>query len=127
MDHRSEDQAERIRAEFDDLADSVLLTEIEAAAVIGYRPATLKWWRALAPKRGPQPTYANGAVRYSVSSIKQWRDHQVERGANGKRVWRRRDPALPAPKARKAKAPKTVSRPSARASPDEPSKNRRMK
>jgi hypothetical protein len=45
MDQRIADQGE-IRALFDDLAASVLLTETEAAAVIGYRPSTLKWWRA---------------------------------------------------------------------------------
>jgi predicted DNA-binding transcriptional regulator AlpA len=127
MDQRTADQGERIRAQFDHLAGSVLLTEPEAAAVIGYKPSTLKWWRSQVPGRGPQPIYVNGAVRYAVSEIKQWRERQVERGAKGKRVWKRRDPALPAPKARKPKPLKTVSRASARASPasSRPSKTRR--
>jgi hypothetical protein len=121
-----EDQGKLARNQFDHLADSVLLTEPEAAAVIGYSPATLKWWRAKAPGRGPQPTYANGAVRYAVVAIKEWRNRQVERGAKGKRIWKRRDPALPAPKARKPKPLKTVSRASARVSPSSrPSKTRR--
>jgi hypothetical protein len=104
MGQRIDDQGQRARAGFDHLAGSVLLTEIEAAAVIGYRPSTLKWWRAKDPERGPQPIYVNGAVRYLVSSIKDWRDRQAQRGLAGKRVWKRRAPAFPAPKGKKPKA-----------------------
>ena len=104
MDQRTADQGERIRAQFDHLAGSVLLTETEAAAVIGYSPATLKWWRAKDPERGPQPIYVNGAVRYRVSEIRDWRERQAKRGLAGKRVWKRRAPALPAPAAKKPKA-----------------------
>jgi hypothetical protein len=50
------------------------------------------------------PMYVNGAVRYLVSSIKDWRDRQAKRGLAGKRVWKLRAPALPAPKAKKSKA-----------------------
>ena len=56
------------------------------------------------PGAGPAAAYVNGAVRYLVSSIKEWRERQVERGLKGKRVWKRRARALPAPKTKKPRA-----------------------
>jgi hypothetical protein len=80
MTQKLESQAEavrRVRAEFDSYADSVLLTEVEAAAPAGFSPHTLKFWRLNAspekPTKGPQPVFLHGMVRYTAGEIRRWR------------------------------------------------------
>ena len=63
----------RARVEFDSYSDSVLLTEVETAAVDGLSPYTLKSWRLSGSTKGPAPTYLNGMVRYRVGNIRRWR------------------------------------------------------
>jgi predicted DNA-binding transcriptional regulator AlpA len=65
--------ASRARSEFDNYSDSILLTEPEAAAVTGFSPHTLKFWRLTGSTKGPHPTYLHGAVRYQAGEIRRWR------------------------------------------------------
>jgi hypothetical protein len=65
--------ARRVRSEFDGYADSILLNEVEAAAVGDFSPCTLKAWRLSGSDKGPAPTYLNGMVRYRVGDIRRWR------------------------------------------------------
>jgi hypothetical protein len=80
MTQKLETRAEvvrRVRAEFDSYADTVLLTEPEAAAVDGFSAHTYKFWRlkksTKGPLKGPQPVYLHGMVRYEVREIRRWR------------------------------------------------------
>jgi predicted DNA-binding transcriptional regulator AlpA len=65
--------ARRARSEFDSYADTVLLTEPEAAAVSGFSSHTYKFWRLKKSTKGPQPVYLHGMVRYEVREIRRWR------------------------------------------------------
>jgi hypothetical protein len=65
--------ARRARSEFDSYADTVLLTEPEAAAVDGFSPHTYKYWRLTQSTKGPRPVYLHGMVRYEVREIRRWR------------------------------------------------------
>jgi hypothetical protein len=76
MTQKLETRAEavrRVRAEFDSYADTVLLTEPEAAAVDGFSAHTYKSWRLKKSTKGPQPVYLHGMVRYEVREIRRWR------------------------------------------------------
>jgi hypothetical protein len=107
VDQKTATPADRVRDRFDDLAGSTMLTEIETAVVLGYAPATLKWWRAKRTSRGPKETYVLGAVRYLVSDIRKWRDSQVKLGAQSKRArppLTKKPPAIAKPVKRRARA-----------------------
>jgi hypothetical protein len=71
----------RVRSEFDDYDDSVLLTELETSAPTGFSVHTLKFWRLSAteekPTKGPPAVYLHGCVRYQVSAIRRWRERQT--------------------------------------------------
>src|SRR6478672_8175126 len=61
MTQKLETRAEavrRVRAEFDSYADTVLLTEPEAAAVDGFSAHTYKSWRLKKSTKGPDPALA---------------------------------------------------------------------
>ena len=66
--------ARRARSEFDSYADTVLLTEPEAAAVDGFSHHTYKFWRLSGSAKGPKPVYLHGMVRYEVREIRRWRE-----------------------------------------------------
>ena len=61
-----------IRSTFSELADDVLLSEREAAAVAGYTPLTFKRWRQ--DKKGPPWLRLNGGVRYRTKALREWID-----------------------------------------------------
>jgi predicted DNA-binding transcriptional regulator AlpA len=65
--------ARRARDEFDGYADSILLTEREAAAVLGVSHNTLKFWRLTGKEKGPRPVHLHGMVRYEAGEIRRWR------------------------------------------------------
>ena len=69
---RKEEAARRVRREFDTYSDSVLLSEPEGAAVSGDSAFTWKSWRLSRSGKGPDATYLNGQVRYSVGAIRAW-------------------------------------------------------
>jgi hypothetical protein len=69
---RKEEAARRVRREFDTYAGSVLLSEPEGAAVSGDSSYTWKSWRLSRSGKGPEWTYLNGQVRYSVAAIRSW-------------------------------------------------------
>jgi hypothetical protein len=69
---RKEEAARRVRREFDTYAGSVLLSELEGAAVSGDSSYTWKSWRLSRSGKGPEWTYLNGQVRYSVAAIRSW-------------------------------------------------------
>jgi predicted DNA-binding transcriptional regulator AlpA len=72
----------RTRSEFDNYSDSILLSEPEAAAVTGFSPHTLKFWRLTRSPKGPRPTYLHGMVRYQAGEIRRWRaEIQVPKAA----------------------------------------------
>ena len=59
---------------FDQLADSVLLTEREVAQVVGYSANTLKFWRLHDKDKGPPSVKMPGTdcVRYRTSAVRAW-------------------------------------------------------
>ena len=67
-----EEAVRRVRREFDSYAPSVLLNELETAAVSGNSPHSLKAWRLSQSGKGPDATYLNGQVKYTVGSIRDW-------------------------------------------------------
>lgn len=58
-----------------------LVTEAEAASLLGFSRNTLRCWRSL--KQGPDYVKCgNRSVRYPLDSLKQWQDRgRVEVGA----------------------------------------------
>ena len=73
-----EEATRRVRREFDSYSASVLLSEPEGAAVSGDSPYTWKAWRLSRSGKGPEATYLNGQVRYTVGAIRSW----LERSAS---------------------------------------------
>jgi predicted DNA-binding transcriptional regulator AlpA len=66
---RENDVVER----FDRLADSVLLTEVEVARVVGHPPNTLKHWRLNGEDKGPKPVrMPSASIRYRVADVREW-------------------------------------------------------
>ena len=59
-----------IRSSFSELADDVLLTEHEAAAVAGFGQLTFKRWRQA--EKGPPWVRINGGVRYRAKALRDW-------------------------------------------------------
>ena len=59
-----------IRSSFSELADDVLLTEHEAAAVAGFGQLTFKRWRQAG--KGPPWVRINGGVRYRAKALRDW-------------------------------------------------------
>ena len=53
-----------------DEADDQLLTEKEAAQVIGFKPATLRCWRS--DGKGPKAKKIGHRVRYTRGALKEW-------------------------------------------------------
>jgi hypothetical protein len=70
-----------IRCEFDDYADSVMLSETEAGDAVGFSPNTLKAWRLNNPDKAPQWVKVHGSVRYLVGELRKWRDRAIGRTA----------------------------------------------
>jgi predicted DNA-binding transcriptional regulator AlpA len=70
----AETRDSNVREQFDRLADSVLLTEPEAAQVVGYSANTLKFWRLHDKKKGPPSVKMPGTdcVRYRVANVRAW-------------------------------------------------------
>jgi len=63
----------------------LLLTQSEAAQVLGVRPATLNFWRA----RGEGPPFvriSKRCVRYRCADLQAWIDARVVYGPEAKRV-----------------------------------------
>jgi hypothetical protein len=56
--------------ELSTLADDVLLTSAEAAAVLRKQPATLQFWRAQVPVHPLRWIKVGGTVRYSVGDLR---------------------------------------------------------
>jgi hypothetical protein len=91
MVQKLESQAEairRVRAEFDGYADSVLLTELETSAAVGFSVHTLKFWRLNAkppekPTKGPTPVFLHGQVRYTAGELRRWRVCETTAVNNG--------------------------------------------
>lgn len=50
--------------------DEQLLTEKEAAEVIGFKPATLRCWRS--DGKGPRAKKIGHRVRYTRGALKEW-------------------------------------------------------
>jgi predicted DNA-binding transcriptional regulator AlpA len=72
----------RVKREFDLYSDSILLTELEAAAAAGVPANTLKWWRHNEPERAPKPTFLSGfMVRYTTGEIRRWKASQAAESA----------------------------------------------
>jgi hypothetical protein len=69
---RAQQPPASIRQVFSTLDGEVLLTEAEAAVVVGFTAQTLKKWRLYEPKLAPVPTYLYGSVRYSAASVRNW-------------------------------------------------------
>ena len=69
-----DDETLQVMAKFDTFADSILLPEPQAAAVLGYAANTLRNWRLNEPENGPRATILGKAVRYTVGEIRRWRD-----------------------------------------------------
>ena len=65
--------ARRARDEFDGYGDSILLTELEAAAVSGVSHNTLKFWRLTKSAKGPRAVYLHKMPRYEAGEIRRWR------------------------------------------------------
>jgi predicted DNA-binding transcriptional regulator AlpA len=63
-----------IRERFDHFTDSVLMTEPEAARVVGLSPHTLKFWRLHGKDKGPSSMKMPGTdcVRYRVGAVRAW-------------------------------------------------------
>jgi predicted DNA-binding transcriptional regulator AlpA len=61
-----------IRAEIDNYADNVLLTEPETAEASGLSPLTLKRWRLTGSKKGPSSIKVYRMVRYRVAEVRRW-------------------------------------------------------
>ena len=59
-----------IRSSFSELADDVLLTEHEAAAVAGFGQLTFKRWRQA--EKGPPWVRIIGGVRYRKKALTDW-------------------------------------------------------
>ena len=75
MPRRLETRAEtilRVKREFDGYGDSILLTEIEAAAVAGLSEHTLKAWRLKGSAKGPDVEHMHGMVRYRAGKLRDW-------------------------------------------------------
>jgi predicted DNA-binding transcriptional regulator AlpA len=61
-----------IRAEIDDYADDVFLTEPEAAEACGVSPYTLKCWRLAREGKGPPAIKVYDMVRYRAADVRAW-------------------------------------------------------
>ena len=72
--HEAETRESDVREQFDRLADSVLMTEVETAQVVGYSANTLKFWRLHDMKKGPPSVKMPGTdcVRYRVATVRAW-------------------------------------------------------
>ena len=67
------------------MATDLLLTQDEAAQVLGVQPATLNYWRA----KGRGPAYvriSRRCVRYRCDDLQTWIDSQRVVGPEAKRV-----------------------------------------
>jgi hypothetical protein len=64
-----------IREKFGDMFGDILLTEPEAARVIGFSAHALKSWRLKGEGRGPTATRVYGSIRYSVAALREWLSH----------------------------------------------------
>ena len=70
----AETRESNVRERFDQLADSVLMTETETAQVVGYSANTLKFWRLHGKDKGPPSVKMPGTdcVRYRVGNVRAW-------------------------------------------------------
>lgn len=71
-----------LRDRFAAFADEQLLTEAEAACIIGYSPFTLKTWRHRPPKfRSPTYISLGKEIRYRAGDIRDWIRFHAQQGA----------------------------------------------
>lgn len=65
-------RSEDIRRYFAEMSADILLTEHEAARVIGFAANSMKYWRLHGDDRAPPSVRVLGGVRYRVGDLRAW-------------------------------------------------------
>ena len=71
-----------LRDRFARFADEQLLSEAEAACIIGFSPVTLKTWRHRPPKFQPPAFFNIGQeIRYRAGDLREWIEYHAQQGS----------------------------------------------